>query len=349
VHFGILSPDEIKAMSVCEIQSPLTYENGIPKEGGLMDLRMGTVDKTMRCASCNGDHRECPGHFGHIELAKPVYHIGFMRAIVKILKCVCFHCSSLLLSPEHKSYRAVMAIKRPARRLQALVRACGGMKRCNGGFDIDEANIDKKDGDDAARAKAAAAGRKSKGCGNPLPNYRVEAGFQLYINFPDAAAPQITGENDQKQELLPAKVHEIFKRISDEDCITLGLDPRVSRPDWMIITVLAVSPPPVRPSVSFGGIARSSDDITYKLSDIVKINSQLKRQDAQGAADHILKDYWALLQYHVVRDACCRLASASASLTLFALSCGYLSDFSAQCSTMRLRASSSHSSAAANR
>ena len=33
VQFGILSPDEIRAMSVCEILSPQTFDNGgIPKE-----------------------------------------------------------------------------------------------------------------------------------------------------------------------------------------------------------------------------------------------------------------------------------------------------------------------------
>lgn len=42
---------------------------------------------------------ECCGHFGHIELAKPVFHIGFITKAIKILRCVCFYCSKLLVSP----------------------------------------------------------------------------------------------------------------------------------------------------------------------------------------------------------------------------------------------------------
>ena len=42
-----------------------------------------------------GDTAGCPGHFGHIELAKPVYHIGFLTRCIKLLRCVCFFCSKL--------------------------------------------------------------------------------------------------------------------------------------------------------------------------------------------------------------------------------------------------------------
>ena len=38
---------------------------------------------------------ECPGHFGHIELARPVFHAGFMVKIKKIIECVCFSCGKL--------------------------------------------------------------------------------------------------------------------------------------------------------------------------------------------------------------------------------------------------------------
>jgi len=47
---------------------------------------------------------ECCGHFGHIELAKPVFHIGFLTKAIKILRCVCFYCSKLLVSPVSTMY-----------------------------------------------------------------------------------------------------------------------------------------------------------------------------------------------------------------------------------------------------
>ena len=101
VQFGILSPEEIRRMSVTEggIKYPEVYEGGRPKLGGLMDPRQGAVDRTSRCQTCAGNMTECPGHFGHIDLAKPVYHPGFLTKTQKILRCVCFYCSKLLVTP----------------------------------------------------------------------------------------------------------------------------------------------------------------------------------------------------------------------------------------------------------
>lgn len=45
----------------------------------------------------SGNMTECPGHFGHIDLAKPVFHVGFISKIMKVLRCVCFFCSKLLV------------------------------------------------------------------------------------------------------------------------------------------------------------------------------------------------------------------------------------------------------------
>ncbi|CAN0280293.1 unnamed protein product, partial [Laminaria digitata] len=66
--------------------------------------------------------------------------------------------------------------------------------------------------------------------------------------------------------LLPGnKVHEILKNVSEEDMKVLGLNPQYSRPDWLIITVLPVPPPHVRPSVALDAGARSEDDLTHQL------------------------------------------------------------------------------------
>ncbi len=78
-------------------------EGGKPKLGGLMDPRQGTNDSFSRCQTCAGNMTECPGHFGHIELAKPVYHVGFYKMIIKCLRCVCFYCSKLLVDGVRKS------------------------------------------------------------------------------------------------------------------------------------------------------------------------------------------------------------------------------------------------------
>lgn len=53
------------------------------------------------------------------------------------------------------------------------------------------------------------------------------------------------------------QVLSVLKRISDEDCQLLGLNPKYARPDWMILQVLPIPPPPVRPSVMMDTSSRS--------------------------------------------------------------------------------------------
>lgn len=87
------------------IRYPYTMEGGRPKLGGLMDPRQGVIDRTSKCRTCAGNMSTCPGHFGHIELAKPVFHVGYLSKIVKILRCVCYYCSRLLIDPVCSVYQ----------------------------------------------------------------------------------------------------------------------------------------------------------------------------------------------------------------------------------------------------
>ena len=41
--------------------------------------------------------QDSPGYFGHIELAKPVFHCGFISTVLKVLRCVSYHSSKLLV------------------------------------------------------------------------------------------------------------------------------------------------------------------------------------------------------------------------------------------------------------
>ena len=88
-------------MSVAKIEHPETYENGITKLGGLLDPRMGTIERATKFLTCSENMTDCIGPFGHIELAKPMFHIRFMAKIKKILECVCFHCSLVKVEPEY--------------------------------------------------------------------------------------------------------------------------------------------------------------------------------------------------------------------------------------------------------
>jgi len=111
VQFGILSPEEIRRMSVTDggLKYAETTEAGRPKIGGLLDPRQGPPDRNSRCQTCSGNIVECPGHFGHLELAKPVFHVGFLSNIVKVMRCVCFYCSKLLVSTDDPRLKEIQS------------------------------------------------------------------------------------------------------------------------------------------------------------------------------------------------------------------------------------------------
>jgi len=83
-------------MSVIHVEHSETTEKGKPKVGGLSDTRLGTIDRKVKCETCMANMAECPGHFGYLELAKPMYHVGFMKTVLSIMRCVCFNCSKIL-------------------------------------------------------------------------------------------------------------------------------------------------------------------------------------------------------------------------------------------------------------
>ena len=72
VQFSILSPEEIISRSVVEVNKQETYDKDEPVIKGLFDPRMGVTDMGKVCKTCGQKNIHCPGHFGHIPLARPV-------------------------------------------------------------------------------------------------------------------------------------------------------------------------------------------------------------------------------------------------------------------------------------
>jgi len=102
IEFNIWDNDEIRRVSALGkessgIEIPDLYDNMEPKRGGLIDMRLGVTSNSLECATCGLDSTHCIGHFGHIELAEPVFHRGFREYVKKILSCICLSCSKLLI------------------------------------------------------------------------------------------------------------------------------------------------------------------------------------------------------------------------------------------------------------
>ncbi|KAH7962033.1 hypothetical protein HPB52_014006 [Rhipicephalus sanguineus] len=293
VQFGILSPDEIRRMSVTEggIKYPEIYEGGRPKLGGLMDPRQGVIDRTSRCQTCAGNMTECPGHFGHIDLAKPVFHCGFLTKTIKILRCVCFYCSKLLVNPNNPKIKEIVGKTKgqPRKRLAHVYDLCKGKNICEGGDEIDT-----KLGPDSQVQEDTNKKQGHGGCGRYQPSIR-RSGLDLTAEW-----KHVNEDSQEKKIALTAeRVWEILKHVSEEECVIMGMDPRYAKPDWMLITVLPVPPLAVRPAVVMFGSARNQDDLTHKLADIVKANNELIRNEQSGAAAHIIAENIKMLQFHV--------------------------------------------------
>lgn len=102
---------------------------GKPYKGGINDPKLGTVDKGSICETCGANFTDCVGHFGHIELARPVFHVGYIEEIKKILRCICFNCSKLLLPKGHK-YKDIVRIKNPKKRQGLIFNVCKSIGYC---------------------------------------------------------------------------------------------------------------------------------------------------------------------------------------------------------------------------
>ena len=63
---------------------------------------MGVIERGPECATCENNNAMCPGHFGHIELTLPVFHMHFIHIVMKLLPSVCFRCSNLLVKKNTK-------------------------------------------------------------------------------------------------------------------------------------------------------------------------------------------------------------------------------------------------------
>jgi DNA-directed RNA polymerase beta' subunit len=286
IQFSIMSPEEIVKGSVAEITNRETYVNNKPVIGGLFDPRMGPLDPGMICPTDGLDYMKCPGYFGHVKMARPVFYYQYIGTIVKILRCVCIKCSSLRIS---KSANKQLLTLSADERWAQVFRLASKIKRC---------------GEDT-----------ETGCGCLQPKrITIKAGLgKIYAEWDNVkgvleettlttiagSAAEADKDGSLSMKLTPEIVIKIFRRISDEDVEFMGFSPIFSRPDWMVCQVLAIPPPAVRPSVKMDGSQRSEDDITHIIVNIIKANTTLQEKMNEGAPANVIDGWHMMLQYYV--------------------------------------------------
>jgi len=121
IEFGIINSDLIKAMNVAKISKTELYDQeGYPIEGGLMDPRLGVVDPGVRCRTCGGSIGECQGHFGYLELTRPIVHVHYAKFLFNLLKIFCKKCSRILI--EEKDLEKIRGRKLSFKKLRKFVK-----------------------------------------------------------------------------------------------------------------------------------------------------------------------------------------------------------------------------------
>lgn len=286
IDFSIYSNTDIIKDSAISDTNGITiaeiYFNGEPVEGGVVDKRLGVTAHRDECSTCAESALRCPGHFGHIKLVEPVFHMGFLLYLKNIFSSICIRCSKLLVYRNEEEISKLIKNKPGKVRFSEIRNICKSVTHCQ---------------------------KENSGCGTPAHKISIE---KKYGNVYLLAEPiKKTSDNEDerdnikinKQILSPQLCYDILKAISDEDCMVMGFDPQKSRPEDMIIVNFPVPPVQVRPSIKIEILSSSSadDDLTHKLVDIIKNNENLK--DAKGDSSLVKQsssnDDFMLLQFHV--------------------------------------------------
>ncbi|RLI98600.1 MAG: DNA-directed RNA polymerase subunit A' [Candidatus Aenigmatarchaeota archaeon] len=114
--FSLLSPEVIKNLArVRVVVSDLYDADGYPVEGGVMDPRLGVIDPGLHCRTCGGGIGDCPGHFGYLELAKPIINVLYTKTIYQILKLTCRKCNRLMIEDKKEEILTKTQLTAPSK------------------------------------------------------------------------------------------------------------------------------------------------------------------------------------------------------------------------------------------
>jgi DNA-directed RNA polymerase subunit A' len=340
IEFGLMDPETYRDMSATKVITADTYDDdGYPIDMGLMDPRLGVIDPGLQCRTCGQHSGSCNGHFGHIELAAPVIHVGFTTLIRRLLRSTCRECGRLCLTDEESNefrdrltrteelgedWSDVMkAAVRQARKAKHCPH-CGAEKhdikheKPTTYYEVQQVLSSEYSNMIAGAMQGNAVGDEDPEDIDREPTSPQALADKTGIDL-DRIDEIVSGsfrprEDDRKaieralgvdltvedmNKLMPSDIRDWFEDIPDDDIETLGLQAKVARPEWMILTVLPVPPVTARPSITLDNGQRSEDDLTHKLVDIIRINQRFMENREAGAPQLIIEDLWELLQYHV--------------------------------------------------
>ena len=282
IQIGIASPDRIRSWSFGEIKKPETinYRTFKPERDGLFCARIFGPIKDYECLCGKYKRMKYKGivcekcgvevtvskvrreRMGHIELAAPVAHIWFLKSLPSRI--------GLLLDMQLKQLERVLYFESyivtepgltPLEKFQLLT---------------EDELLDAQDeyGEDAFSAGIGAEAVKIMLMDLDLEGERTALLEELATT---------------KSELKPKKIIKRLKVV--ESFLESG-----NRPEWMILDVVPVIPPELRPLVPLDGGRFATSDLNDLYRRVINRNNRLKRLMELRAPDIIVRNEKRMLQ-----------------------------------------------------
>src|SRR5574339_1229979 len=276
IRIAIASPEEIKKWSSGEIKKPETinYRTFKPERDGLFCARIfGPIKdyeclcgkykrikyRGVTCEKCGVEvtlARVRRERMGHIELAAPVAHIWFLKSLPSRI--------GLMLDMTLRDIERILYFE------NYVVIEPGLTDLTYGQLMTEEEFLDAQDqyGADAFTAAIGAEAIRE-----------MLAAIDL-----DATAEQLREElKEATGELKPKKIIKRLKIV--ESFLESG-----NRPEWMILTVIPVIPPELRPLVPLDGGRFATSDLNDLYRRVINRNNRLKRLMELRAPDIIIRN-----------------------------------------------------------
>ncbi|XP_057794291.1 DNA-directed RNA polymerase III subunit 1 isoform X3 [Salvia miltiorrhiza] len=294
LKFSTFSENEILKISEVQVSRGIYYNmNRKPEDSGLLDPHMGPPNKFGKCETCGGNYHNCPGHCGFLTLALPVYNVGFLGAIVDIMKCICKKCSIILLDEKQRQDFLKKMRNPKLEHLKKVELLKNIVKKCNGLAGSKRAVVCPRCGyinGMVKRVQLKIQHDRSK----------VADSADCSLKECQSALSHTKGNANLSLNLDPKRAYELLKNMRDEDCELLYLD---DRPENLMVTNILVPPTAIRPSVFVdGGTQSNENDITERLKYIIQANASLRSEMVEkDSQSNRFMVSWQLLQEEVAQ------------------------------------------------
>ena len=284
IRIGLASPDMIRSWSYGEVKKPETinYRTFKPERDGLFCAKIfGPISdyeclcgkykrlkhRGVVCEKCGVEvtlakvRRE---RMGHIELASPVAHIWFLKSLPSRI--------GLLMDMTLRDIERVLYF-------ESFVVVDPGMTSLERGQLLtDEQYLDaiEENGDEFDARMGA------------------EAVYELLKTI------DIPGEIKRlREEILGTNSETKIKKFTKRLKLLESLNDSGNRPEWMVMTVLPVLPPELRPLVPLDGGRFATSDLNDLYRRVINRNNRLKRLLDLNAPDIIVRNEKRMLQESV--------------------------------------------------